>query len=87
MPRSGGGGGGGGVSKKQHEETSTRLPVVRVRSKRGGKRRERKSGPGDLLRRKTGQTEAGWGDTAVLHYACLDIWGNGGQSRFCGNSS
>ena len=32
------------VSKKQHEQTSTRLPVVRVRRKRGGKRREQKSG-------------------------------------------
>ena len=27
------------------------------------------------------------GSTAVLYYACLDIWGNGGRSRFCGNNS
>ena len=25
--------------------------------------------------------------TAVLYYACPDIWGNGGRSRFCGNNS
>ena len=48
------------VSKKQHEQTSTRLPVVRVRRRRGGKRREQKSGPGDLLR-KNGSNRSGLG--------------------------
>ena len=57
------------MSKKQHEQTSTCLPVLRVRRKRGGKRREQKSGYSGLSRRKTGQTEAGWVEGSINSFA------------------
>ena len=48
------------VSTKQHEQTSTRLPVVRVRRKRGGKRREQKSVK-RFVEKKNGSKRSGLG--------------------------
>ena len=51
------------VSKKQHEQTSTRLLVVRVRRKKGGKRRDQNSlaGVQRFVEKKNGTNRSGLG--------------------------